>query len=71
LERVAIVFSRVSSQSRDQTWVSCISGRFFTVWATREATNRNSGKEYLKGNIECSENLEFSRLKNETQISTS
>ena len=32
---------------------------------------RKSGKEYLKGNIECSENLGFSRLKNETQISTS
>ena len=22
---------------RDQTWVSCIAGRFFTFWATREA----------------------------------
>ena len=22
---------------RDRTWVSCITGRFFTVWATREA----------------------------------
>ena len=30
-------FSRVSSQPRDQTWVSCIGGRFFTVRATREA----------------------------------
>ena len=28
--------SRGSSQLRDQTQVSCISGRFFTVWATRE-----------------------------------
>ena len=27
----------VSFQPRDQTWVSCIAGRFFTVWATREA----------------------------------
>ena len=32
-----IPFSRRSSWSRDQTWVSCISGRFFTVWATRKA----------------------------------
>ena len=72
LERVATLFSRGSSQPRDQTWVFCISGRFFTIWATRETTNRGTqGKEYLKGNIECSENLEFSRLKNETQISTS
>ena len=37
LEWVAIPFSRGSSQPRNQTWVSHISGRFFTVWATREA----------------------------------
>ena len=36
LEWVAIPFSRGSSQSRDQTWVTCITGRFFTIWATRE-----------------------------------
>ena len=33
----AIPFSRGSSRPRDWTWVSCIAGRFFTVWATREA----------------------------------
>ena len=33
----AISFSRESSQPRDQTQVSCIAGRFFTIWATREA----------------------------------
>jgi len=26
-----------SSWQRDQTWVSCTAGRFFTMWATREA----------------------------------
>ena len=36
LEWVAISFSRRSSQPRDQTQVSCIVGRCFTVWATRE-----------------------------------
>ena len=36
LEWVAIAFSRGSSQPRDRTWVSCIVGRRFTVWATRE-----------------------------------
>ena len=36
LEWVAISFSRVSSQSRAQTWVSRIVDRCFTVWATRE-----------------------------------
>ena len=38
LEWVAIPFSRGSSQPRDQTWVSCIVGRHFTIWATREAS---------------------------------
>ena len=36
-EWVAFPFSRESSQPRDQTQVSCIAGRFFTNWATREA----------------------------------
>ena len=36
LEWVAISFSRGPSQPRDQTWVSHIAGRLFTVWATRE-----------------------------------
>ena len=31
LEKVAIPFSRGSSQPRDQTWVSHTAGRFFTV----------------------------------------
>ena len=37
LEWVAMPFSRGSSQPRDQTQVSCITGGFFTVWATRKA----------------------------------
>ena len=37
LEWVAIPFSKVSSQPSNQTQVLCIAGRFFTVWATREA----------------------------------
>ena len=37
LEWVAISFSRGSSWSRDRTWVSCILGRRFNLWATREA----------------------------------
>ena len=37
MEWVAFRFSRESSQSRDQTQVSLIVGRFFTSWATREA----------------------------------
>ena len=38
LEWVTVPFSRGSSQPRDQTQVSCIAGRFFTSWATREAS---------------------------------
>ena len=37
LEWVAILFSRESSLPRDWTRVSCIPGRFFAGWATREA----------------------------------
>ena len=37
LEWVAIFFSWESSWPRDWTWVSCIAGRFFTLWAIREA----------------------------------
>ena len=39
--RVAIPFSRGSSQPRDWTWVSHIAGRFLTIWATREAQGFN------------------------------
>ena len=39
LERVTISFYRISSQPRDQTWVSGIGGRLFNLWATREAFN--------------------------------
>ena len=36
LEWLAIPFSRGSSWPRDWTQVSCIAGRFFTIWTTRE-----------------------------------
>ena len=35
-EWVAYLFFRGSSQLRYQTWVSCIAGRFFTIWASRD-----------------------------------
>ena len=37
LEWIAISFSRGSSRPRNWTQVSCIAGRRFTIWATREA----------------------------------
>ena len=54
LEWIAIPFSRRSSQCRDQTRVSCIAGRYFTIWATREAAYvmyaqfQNGGKEKVE-----------------------
>ena len=45
LEWVAISFYRGSSQPRNQTQVSCIVGRFFTVWV--------KGKSYLSSSY-CS-----------------
>ena len=37
LEWVTMPSSRGSSLLRDQTWVPLITGRFFTIWATRDA----------------------------------
>ena len=37
LEWVANPFYRGSSWLRDWSWVSCIAGKFFIIWATREA----------------------------------
>ena len=37
LKWVAISFSRGSARSRDQTWVICITSKFFTIWATTES----------------------------------
>ena len=37
LEWVAMLFSRGSSQLRNQTWVLHTASRFFTIWATWEA----------------------------------
>ena len=54
LEWVAILFSRVSSQPRDQTRVSCTAGRFFTVCQQGSAKLSNNpwyidGMGSLKG----------------------
>ena len=41
-----ISFSRVSSQPRYQTRISCVAGRVFTIWATGEALPLNYRKEF-------------------------
>ena len=43
LEWVAFPFFRGSSQPRGQTQVSCIAGRFFTSWATKEVQEHWGG----------------------------
>ena len=48
LEWVDIPFSRRYSRPRDQTQVSCTAGRFFTIWATREALCLLSSKFSLR-----------------------
>ena len=45
LEWVAIPFSKGFSQPRKWIRVSSIAGRFFTIWATREAQNGINGRE--------------------------
>ena len=47
LEWVAIPFSQGSSWPWDWTWVSCIAGRFFTVWTTREV-QRGGDQTYME-----------------------
>ena len=41
LEGLAVPFSRGSSWPTDRTQVSCIAGRFFTIWATRGRGDEN------------------------------
>ena len=57
LEWVAIPFSRRSSRPRDQTEVSCVAGRFFTISTTREALHmKPMSKQVRKAEIHCRHN---------------
>ena len=61
LESVSISFSRGSFLPRDWTQVSCILGRLFIIWVTRETSKQN-------GNGHCQEaevRTELSALKRE------
>ena len=48
LEWIAILFFKGSSWPRDQTWVYCIAGKFFTIWATKENKSQKFPTEKLK-----------------------
>ena len=62
LEWVFMTSSRASSQLRDQTQVSHIAGRLFTVWATKEFQKKTGmGSLFLlQGNFQ---------LRNQTRVS--
>ena len=51
LEWVAIPFSRGSSRSRDWTQVFGTAGRFFIIWATREALCNTKRGDYIIAKI--------------------
>ena len=54
LEWVAIPFSRRSSRPRDRIQVSYTAGRFFTIWATREAPHTTVDRiRFHKGSYGC------------------
>ena len=67
VEWVAVPFSRGSSQFRDQTQVSCIAGRFFTVWVTKVAYIRDGlslNSSVFSGSLnQCPENAAAKSLK--------
>ena len=48
LEWVAISISRGSSKPGDWTRVSCIAGKFFTIWAPRKPQGGNRGLEFSR-----------------------
>ena len=41
-----VPFSREFSRLRDRTWVSCIAGGFFTIWASREGSEARDAAQY-------------------------
>ena len=51
LEWVAMPSSRGSSQSKNQTRVSCFAGGLFNSWATREAPSCLDTEVYVKGSL--------------------
>ena len=65
LERVTYLFSSRSSWPRNQTGVSCIAGRFFTSWVTRETSYR---ADHVKNQVQDL-NYKGSKIEKETTYS--
>ena len=62
LEWVVISSSKRSSQPRDQTQVSCITGKFFTMWDTKEAQGSGVGSLSLFQEIFPTQESNWGRL---------
>ena len=56
LEWVAIPFSKGSSWPRDGTRVSCIAGRFFIIWTTKEAQEMEKPRQIYGGDQSLGDN---------------
>ena len=68
---VAVPFSSVSSQPRDRTQVSHIAGRFFNIWAAREAqmvqgsviiSSKSGRRRYKEGSKEVERKIHMKKL---------
>ena len=63
LEWIVIPIFRGSSQPRDQTWVPCITGRFFTISATNYCIN-----DPVQGYRQNTYNSVFNSMRNKMSI---
>ena len=68
MDWVGIPFSRGSSWPRDQTWVSCIAGRFFTIWASREAPSYLGSGKKMWGNAYWISEIQIIQVKEEPEL---
>ena len=70
LECVVISFSRGAFRPRDQTWVSHIAGKCFTIWATREDISckdgHNKGQKWQEPNRSKRDLEEVTRIHRRT-----
>ena len=68
LEWLASPFSNGFSQPRDRTWVSRITGRFFTIWANRKATYLMLRFLFIKFLHQISQQSILAKLKHNKEV---
>ena len=59
LEYISVPFPKGSSSPRYQTQISCIVGRFFTIWTTREAHQCNHKDTYKRKTSESENRCDY------------